>query len=123
MKKRYALILFVGLVFAALVVAGVTNSLGTIDVEIPIPDSWLVNGSEIEIKTINGEVLVQRRVKVEKISQTTEENIEHGLRSAEGPKKKLKVAAVSTGEAIKESYSQRRNGRPVRTGGVFTDHK
>ncbi|MGD9849981.1 MAG: hypothetical protein AB7T38_01815 [Nitrospirales bacterium] len=122
-KLRYVFILCTVLIVGVLVIVGVRTSLGKVDEEIPITDSWLVNVQQIDFQTMNGQVMFRRRVNVDQAGQILEDK-GHGLRRVEKTMKDLKVEVLSTSNTVEESQplsTYDLHGRTIRTGVVFSD--
>jgi hyperosmotically inducible protein len=112
MNTRYVLTLCTALVIGGALIAGSANALGTADEKTPINDSWLtsktkialfadarVKGSEINVETTQGLVMIRGKVDSDAAKQAAE-GIAKGIDGVKSVKNELQVVAPSKREAI-----------------------
>jgi hyperosmotically inducible protein len=112
MTTRYVLTLCTALVLGAALITGSANALGKADEKTPINDSWLtakakialfadarVKGSEINVETTQGLVMIRGKVDSDAAKQAAE-SIAKGIDGVKSVKNELQVVAPSKREAI-----------------------
>jgi len=112
MTTRYVLTLCTALVVGAVLITGSTNALGKADEKTPINDSWLtsktkialfadarVKGSEINVESTQGSVMIRGNVDSDAAKQAAEE-IAKGINGVKSVKNELQVVAPAKREAI-----------------------
>jgi hyperosmotically inducible protein len=112
MNTRYVLALCTALVVGGALLTGSANALGKADEKTPINDSWLtsktkialfadarVKGSEINVETIQGVVMIRGKVDSDTAKQAAE-GIAKGIDGVKSVKNDLQVIAPSKREAI-----------------------
>ena len=112
MNTRYVLTLCTALVVGGALLTGSANALGKADEKTPINDSWLtsktkialfadarVKGSEINVETTQGAVMIRGKVDTEAAKQAAE-GIAKGIDGVKSVKNELQVVAPSKREAI-----------------------
>ena len=114
MNTRYVLTLCTALVVGGALLTGSANALGKADEKTPINDSWLtsktkialfadarVKGSEINVETTQGVVVIRGKVDSDAAKQAAE-GIAKGIDGVKTVKNDLKVVAPSKREAVEE---------------------
>jgi hyperosmotically inducible protein len=112
MHTRYVLTLCTALVVGGVLLTGSANALGQADEKTPINDSWLtsktkialfadarVKGSEINVETTEGRVMIRGKVDSDAAKQAAE-GIAKGIDGVKSVKNDLQVIAPSKREAI-----------------------
>jgi hyperosmotically inducible protein len=112
MNTRYVLTLCTALVIGGALITGSANALGKADEKTPINDSWLtsktkialfadarVKGSEINVETTQGLVMIRGKVDSDAAKQAAE-GIAKGIDGVKSVKNELQVVAPSKREAI-----------------------
>jgi hyperosmotically inducible protein len=112
MTTRYVLTLGTALVLGAALITGSANALGKADEKTPINDSWLtakakialfadarVKGSEINVETTQGLVMIRGKVDSDAAKQAAE-SVAKGIDGVKSVKNELQVVAPSKREAI-----------------------
>ena len=112
MKTRYVLTLCTALVVGGALLTGSANALGKTDEKTPINDSWLtsktkialfadarVKGSEINVETTQGSVVIRGKVDSDAAKQAAE-GIAKGIDGVKTVKNDLQVIAPAKREAI-----------------------
>jgi len=112
MTTRYALTLCTALVIGGALIAGSANAVGKADEKTPINDSYLtaktkialfadarVKGSEINVETTQGLVIIRGKVDSDAAKQAAE-GIAKGIDGVKSVKNELQVVAPSKREAI-----------------------
>jgi len=112
MNTRYVLTLCTALVVGGALLTGSANALGKADEKTPINDSWLtsktkialfadarVKGSEINVETTQGVVMIRGKVDSDAAKQAAE-GIAKGIDGVKSVKNDLQVIAPSKREAI-----------------------
>jgi hyperosmotically inducible periplasmic protein len=112
MKTRYVLTLCTALVVGGALLTGSANALGKTDEKTPINDSWLtsktkialfadarVKGSEINVETTQGLVVIRGKVDSDAAKRAAE-GIAKGIDGVKSVKNDLQVIAPSKREAI-----------------------
>jgi hyperosmotically inducible periplasmic protein len=112
MNTRYVLTLCTALVIGGALITGSANALGKADEKTPINDSWLtsktkialfadarVKGSEINVETTQGAVMICGKVDSDAAKQAAE-GIAKGIDGVKSVKNELQVVAPSKREAI-----------------------
>jgi hyperosmotically inducible protein len=112
MKTRYVLTLCTALVVGGALLTGSANALGKADEKTPINDSWLtsktkialfadarVKGSEINVETTQGSVVIRGKVDSDAAKQAAE-GIAKGIDGVKTVKNDLQVIAPAKREAI-----------------------
>ena len=111
MNTRYVLTLCTALVIGGALITGSANALGKADEKTPINDSWLtsktkialfadarVKGSEINVETAQGAVMIRGKVDTDAAKQAAE-GIAKGIDGVKSVKNELQVVAPSKREA------------------------
>jgi hyperosmotically inducible protein len=111
MNTRYILTVCTALVIGAALITGSANALGKADKNTPINDSWLtsktkialfadarVKGSEINVETVQGTVMIRGTVDTAAAKQAAEE-IAKGIYGVKSVKNELQTVAPSKREA------------------------
>jgi hyperosmotically inducible protein len=114
MTTRYVLTLCTALVVGGALIAGSANALGKADEKTPINDSWLtsktkialfadarVKGSEINVETTQGAVIIRGKVDTDSAKQAAE-GIAKGIDGVKSVKNELQVVAPAKREAVEE---------------------
>ena len=114
MTTRYVLTLCTALVVGGALIAGSANALGKADEKTPINDSWLtaktkialfadarVKGSEINVETTQGVVIIRGKVDTDSAKQAAE-GIAKGIDGVKSVKNDLQVIAPAKREAVEE---------------------
>jgi len=114
MTTRYVLTLCTALVVGGALLAGSANALGKADEKTPINDSWLtsktkiamfadarVKGSEINVETTQGVVIIRGKVDTDSAKQAAE-GIAKGIDGVKSVKNELQVVAPAKREAVEE---------------------
>jgi hyperosmotically inducible protein len=112
MTTRYVLTLCTALVLGAALITGSANALGKADEKTPINDSWLtskakialfadarVKGSEVNVETTQGLMMIRGKVDSDAAKQAAE-GIAKGIDGVKSVKNELQVVAPSKREAI-----------------------
>jgi hyperosmotically inducible protein len=112
MNTRYVLTLCTALVVGGALLSGSAHALGKADEKTPINDSWLtaktkialfadarVKGSEINVETTQGLVMIRGKVDSDAAKQAAE-GIARGIDGVKSVKNELQVVAPSKREAI-----------------------
>jgi hyperosmotically inducible protein len=115
MNTRYVLTLCTALVLGGALLTGSANALGKADEKPPINDSWLtsktkialfadarVKGSEINVETTQGTVMIHGKVNTDEAKQAAGE-IAKGIDGVKSVKNKLQVVAPSKREATDDN--------------------
>jgi osmotically-inducible protein OsmY len=111
MNTRYVLTLCIALVLGGALLTGSANALDKADEKTPINDSWLtsktqialfadarVKGSELNVETTQGTVMIRGKVDTHAAKQAAEETAK-GIYGVKSVKNKLQVVAPSKREA------------------------
>ena len=111
MNTRYVLTLCTALVIGGALITGSANALGQADEKTPINDSWLtskikialfadarVKGSEINVETTQGTVMIRGKADTDAAKQAAE-GIAKGIDGVKSVKNELQVVAPSKREA------------------------
>jgi hyperosmotically inducible periplasmic protein len=112
MTTRYLLTLCTALVLGAALITGSANAIGKADEKTPINDSWLtskakialfadarVKGSEVNVETTQGLMMIRGKVDSDAAKQAAE-GIAKGIDGVKSVKNELQVVAPSKREAI-----------------------
>lgn len=112
MNARYLLTLGTALVIGGVLMAGSANALGKAEEKTPIKDSWLtaktkialfadarIKGSEINVETTQGAMMIRGKVDSDAAKQAAE-GIAKGIDGVKSVKNELQVVAPSKREAI-----------------------
>lgn len=112
MNTRYVLTLCTALVIGGALIAGSANAVGKADDKTPINDSWItaktkialfadsrVKGSEINVETAQGSVMIRGKVDSDAAKQAAE-GIAKGIDGVKAVKNELQVVAPSKREAM-----------------------
>ena len=112
MNTRYVLNFCSAMVIGGALIAGSANALGKADEKTPINDSWItaktkialfadsrVKGSEINVESAQGSVMIRGKVDSDAAKQTAE-GIAKGIDGVKSVKNELQVVAPSKREAV-----------------------
>lgn len=112
MNARYVLTLCTALVVGGVLIAGSANAVGKAEEKTPINDSWLtaktkialfadarIKGSEINVETTQGAMMIRGKVDSDAAKQAAE-GIAKGIDGVKSVKNELQVVAPSKREAI-----------------------
>ena len=112
MNTRYVLTLCTALVIGGALITGSANAVGKADEKTPINDSWItaktkialfadsrVKGSEINVETAQGSVMIRGKVDSDAAKQAAE-GIAKGIDGVKTVKNELQVVAPSKREAM-----------------------
>ncbi len=112
MNTRYILTLCTALVIGGALIAGSANAVGKADDKTPINDSWItaktkialfadsrVKGSDVNVETAQGSVMIRGKVDSDAAKQTAE-GIAKGIDGVKTVKNELQVVAPSKREAM-----------------------
>jgi hyperosmotically inducible periplasmic protein len=114
MNTRYVLTLCTALVVGGTLLTGSAHALGKADEKTPINDSWLTTkakialfadarakGSEINVETAQGAVMIRGKVDTDAAKQAAE-GIAKGIDGVKSVKNELQVVAPATRAAVEE---------------------
>ena len=114
MNTRYVLTLCTALVIGGALITGSANALGKADEKTPINDTYLtaktkialfadsrVKGSEINVETTQGVVIIRGKVDTDSAKQAAE-GIAKGIDGVKSVKNELQVVAPAKREAVEE---------------------
>jgi hyperosmotically inducible protein len=112
MNTRYVLTLCTALVIGGALIAGSANALSKADEKTPITDTWMtaktkialfadarIKGSEINVETSQGSVMIRGKVNSDAVKQAAE-GIAKGIDGVKTVKNELQVVAPAKREAI-----------------------